>query len=663
MPVCLHRRACSVGLALVVVGCASAPEPLPVSLPATAAPSTACAESTQTRILKGTPAIPAALEQRLQQYLNTRSASMLDLSPDGEAILIGTRFAETSQVHLVRQPLGARTQLSFGDEPVASARFVPGHPDLVTLMTDVGGNEQYQVSVLDLKSGRSLRLTDGSSRNPSYRWSDDGTRLAVASNRRNGRDMDLWLIERSDPPKARMLMQNEGHWEILDWSRDGTTLLVQEYISIADTRLYLVDVGSGQSRRLSPSTATTAYRAAVLTPDATRVYVATDREGDFVELYDLDLATDQWTPLTRDIPWNVEGLALSRDGSTLAFTVNAEGYSSLYLLDTAQRERHRVDEIPRGLIGNLVFGRQRPVLALTLQGPTETGDAFLYDLRTRTLARWTESELGGLDASRFVEPELIHYASFDGRQIPAFYYRPAGPGPFPVVVMIHGGPEAQARPVFSALTQYLVLESGMAVLVPNVRGSDGYGKEYLRLDNGLRREDSVRDIGALLDWVRNRDELDARRAGVLGGSYGGYMVLAALVHYGDRLRAGVDVVGISNFVTFLENTQTYRRDLRRAEYGDERDPAMRAHLIKISPSTQAQRIRSALFVAHGANDPRVPLGETDQIVEAVRRQGQDVWYMVATNEGHGFRRKENRDAYLSLAVLFFEQQLVEAQRP
>lgn len=255
----------------------------------------------------------------------------------------------------------------------------------------------------------------------------------------------------------------------------------------------------------------------------------------------------------------------------------------------------------------------------------------------------------------------MRFPSFDGRQIPAFFYPAKAPGPRPVVVWIHGGPEAQARPEFSATIQYLTTESGISVLVPNVRGSDGYGKSYLLLDNADKREDSVKDIGALLDFVAKQPDLDKSRVAVLGGSYGGYMVLASLTHFPERIVAGVDVVGISNFITFLENTSPYRRDLRRAEYGDERDPKMRDLLAKISPTNNVQRIRSALFVAHGANDPRVPAAEAEQIVSRVRQSGKDVWYMLAKNEGHGFTRKENRDAFALLSVLFLEKHLV--QRP
>ncbi|RLB50779.1 MAG: S9 family peptidase, partial [Deltaproteobacteria bacterium] len=449
----------------------------------------------------------------------------------------------------------------------------------------------------------------------------------------------------------------QGHWVPLDWSRDGKQLLLAEYISINDSRLYVVDVATKKVTCISPEAPRASYRAALFDQSGKNVYLATDREGEHVELYEVAIASGKHQPLSRHLKWNVAELALSSDGRTLAFTVNEGGWGTLRLLDTRTGRELPKPAVPKGIVIGLRFARGAPVLGFTLLGPTESGDAYSWDLRRKQLTRWTESEVGGLDPARFVAPELIEFPSFDGRKIPAFYYRPRTQGSHPVVVRIHGGPEGQARPYFRAMIQYLVVERQVAVLVPNVRGSDGYGKSYLLLDNGFKREDSVKDIGALLDEIARRPELDEKRVAVLGGSYGGYMVLASLVHFGDRIVAGIDYVGISNFVTFLKNTKAYRRDLRRAEYGDERDPKMHDHLQRISPSTNAHTIVSALFVAHGANDPRVPLSETEQIVEAVRKQGRDVWYLVANNEGHGFRKKDNRDLFNELTVLFLERHL------
>ena len=630
--------------------CAAASQPV--------APAEPRAPATKpTLVLQGTPEIPAALRKRLGQYLNTRRSTLDRLADDGKSMLITTRFAQTGQVHLVSAPMGARRQLTFNAEPARRAAFVPGRTDALVYVSDIGGNEAYQIYRLDLGTGKTTLLTDGKSRHGSFAWSHDGARLAYTSNARNGKDMDLYLGDGRTAAAGKLLARCKGHWYPMDWSRDGKRLLVGEYISINSSKLHLVEVASGKVTTITPDKPTASYRGAIFDRSGKGIYATTDREGEFVELYQVDLASKKWTPLSRSIKWNVEGLALAPDGKTLAFSVNEEGSSAIYLLDTRRRRHRKLAGVPRGIIRSVHFARKAPVLGLSLMGPRSTGDAFTYDLRRRKLVRWTASEMGGLDPAALVEPKLIKYKTFDGKLIPAFYYRPKGKGPFPVLVWIHGGPEGQARPYFRGSVQYLLNERKVAVLVPNVRGSDGYGKSYLLLDNGFKREDSVKDIGALLDWVKQQQELDAGRLAVLGGSYGGYMVLAALVHFADRIVAGVDIVGISNFVTFLTNTKAYRRDLRRAEYGDERDAKMNAFLQRISPSTNAAKIRSALFVAHGANDPRVPLSETDQVVAAVRKQGKDVWYMVANNEGHGFRKKVNRDTFYLLAMMFIEKHL------
>jgi len=307
-------------------------------------------------------------------------------------------------------------------------------------------------------------------------------------------------------------------------------------------------------------------------------------------------------------------------------------------------------------------------LGLTLNTSKTPSDSFVLQLgegalEYGSLVRWTYSEVGGLDTENFIGPELVHYPTFDSasggpESIPAWVYKPTGKGPHPVIIAIHGGPESQSRPTFSSTYQMWLDKLGAVVIRPNVRGSAGYGKHYMSLDNGFKREDSVRDIGALLDWIATQPDMDKDRVAVYGGSYGGYMVLASAVHYSDRLNAAVDVVGISNFVTFLENTQDYRRDLRRAEYGDEREPAMRKHLQSISPLTNVEKIKIPMLVVQGQNDPRVPVTEAIQVVDGLRAQGQSVWYMNALNEGHGYRKKENRDVYQQAAIMFLQEHLV-----
>jgi dipeptidyl aminopeptidase/acylaminoacyl peptidase len=632
--------------------------PAPVAAPVAATPApgpaTSPAAAPAGLRLEGAPAIPDALRARLDQYLNTRSAAMADLADDGRSMLITTRFGESIQVHHVAIPGGARTQLTFGREPIQATAFIPGQRSLI-YVTDVGGDEQFQILRLDLDGWRTTRLTDGKSRNLAPVWSEDGKKLAWSSTARNGRDFDVWVSDGRST--GAVAVQGTGLWEPLGFSRDGNSLLIQEEISIAHSRLHLADLVKKTVTNITPGDAPVAYRSAVLAPDGRRAYVTSDRGGEFVSLYELDLAKSSWRPLTENIPWNVDNIALSRDGRTLAFVINEGGFGRLHLLDTRTRRAKRVASVPDGIVSGLTFARSAPVLGFTLASPTRTSDAYTYDLRRGAVTRWTESEMGGLDPARFVAPTLVEFPSFDGLKIPAFYHRPEGEGPFPVAILIHGGPEGQAKPRFSPLVKILVADMRIAVIEPNVRGSDGYGKTFLSLDNGFKREDSVKDIGALLDWIAGQKELDAKRVAVMGGSYGGYMVLASLVHFGDRIRAAVEQVGISNFVTFLENTAEYRRDLRRVEYGDERDPAMRKHLMAISPLSHVDKIRTALLVAQGANDPRVPASEGDQIVAAVRKAGRDVWYMLAPDEGHGFDKKENVDTFTLLAILFLEKHL------
>ena len=657
------------GLACAGSGCAGKSQApsgpgAPAAAAATTAPVTAVGDASGAAPapasgprLEGTPPIPDALRARLQQYLNTRYANMTDVSDDGRTMLVSTRFGDSTQVHLVAAPGAARTQLTFARDPVQSSAFVPGSSRSLVYVTDVGGDEQYQIFRLDLDGWRTTRLTDGKSRNVNPVWSADGKKLAWASTARNGRDFDVWVSDGATPASAALAVEGKGQWVPLEFSRDGGSLLIQEEISISHTRLYLADLGKKTVTNLTPGDAPVAYRDAALSPDGRRAYVASDRSGEFVSLHELDIARRSWRPLAAGIPWNVDELELSRDGRTLAFVVNEGGFGRLHLLDTRTRREKAAAGVPDGIVDGLRFARNAPVIGFSLLSPVRSTDAYTYDTRRNKAARWTESEMGGLDPARFVAPTIIEYPSFDGTKIPALYYRPAGPGPFPVVIDIHGGPEGQQRPIFSPVEQFLVAEDGVAVLAPNVRGSDGYGKTYLARDNGFKREDSVKDIGALLDWVAQQKELDAKRVGVIGGSYGGYMVLASLVHFSDRIAAGVEIVGISNFVTFLENTAEYRRDLRRVEYGDERDPAMRKHLQAISPLAHVDRIRSALFVAQGANDPRVPASEGEQIVRAVRKAGRDVWYMVAPDEGHGFKKKDNTDTFTLLALIFLEKHL------
>ena len=626
------------------------------------------------RISENIPAIPPELLEQLNRYQNTRSAAFAGWTKDG-CVLIATRFSETAQAHRVCQPMGMREQLTFYPEPINNLHAAPAQSGLDGFVfgKDVGGNEFSQLYWFDFGTRAVTRLTDGKrSQNHTPLFSRDGKQMAWSSTARNGTDTDIWLMDMATH-QAKPLVATGGSWSAQDFSDDGKRLLVTKYVSAAESYPGEVDVGSGELRMFPVDGGKASFGDFKFAPGTGRAAYFVSNEpikGKPQEFHTLryhDPASGQLQVLSADIPWDVDQARISDDGKHLAFTTNEDGIAHLHVLTLPDQRALKLPDLPVGDIGGFGFAGDGKRLALTLNTSTSPSDVYVIDLDAVALTRWTRSEIGGLDANKFVAPELIHYPTFDRadakrRMIPAFYYKPSNipaDKKLPVIISIHGGPEGQSLPTFSANTQFLVGELGAAVLVPNVRGSSGYGKTYLSLDNAAKREDSVKDIGALLDWIAQQPELDASRVGVVGGSYGGYMVLASLMHYSDRIRAGVDLVGISNFNTFLNHTESYRRDLRRAEYGDERDPAMQAVFDRISPANHAERIKARLFVAQGKNDPRVPYTEAEQIVKAVRANGQPAWFLLFNDEGHGFQKKSNSDYFGAATILFWRQYLLD----
>ncbi len=623
-------------------------------------------------VLEDIPEIPADIVDSLNRFQNVRYANFASWTSDGKGLFVTTVFRDVVSLHRVDMPLGARRQVTFYDEPISGVKRQPGRRDML-FMRDAGGSEFNQIFKFDPDSGDARMLTDGESRNGAPVWDRLGARVAFQSTRRNGASNDIWIMDPEESDGAKMILESQdgSWWGPAEFSLTGSKLLAMNYVSVSDSRLHLVDLDTGAVRMLAGGSDNMSVNYPVgFDDDNDGIWFITDQGGKFESLAWQSNKPDSIPQLvTGDIPWNVSGAVMSNDRRQIAFTSNEDGRSQLYLLDTKTRAYRKVDSIPTGLVDHLQFSPDDRRLAMTLNTAQTPSDAFVLDLDEKTLTynaltRWTESEVGGLDTTAFRTPELIRYPTFDKdgdapRQIPAWIYKPRAAGPRPVIIVIHGGPESQSRPAFNSSYQMWLEKLGAAVILPNVRGSTGYGKTYTGLDNGFQREDSVKDIGALLDWIATQPDLDENRVAVIGGSYGGYMVLASAVHYSDRLKAVVDIVGISNFVTFLENTQDYRRDLRRAEYGDERDPEMREHLQKISPLNNVSRIDVPMFIVQGENDPRVPVTEAVQMVEALRTDGHLVWYMNAMNEGHGYRKRENVDVYQQATVLFFQQHLVD----
>jgi dipeptidyl aminopeptidase/acylaminoacyl peptidase len=610
-------------------------------------------------IADGMPSVPVDMASKTRPYMEFRTAGFVGWHPTDKSMLIATRFGNTAQLHRVGIPMGARRQISFEAEPLGNGSWAPKRGDILVVQKDIGGNEFFQIFAL--KNGQLELLTDGKSRNQLSAWSDDGALIAFSSTKRNGTDGDLYIMDPRDPKTTRMVAEVKGGgWAINSFSPDKTQAIVSQYISVTNTDMFLLDLASGKMTPIGDHSKDVAQGGAQYAPDGT-IWMTSDEGSDFQRLGTLDLATGKFTPRGPAEAWDVDSFEIAPNGKFIAYITNEAGMSKLKLLDPKTNKVRGVNSLPAGIIGGLEIAEWGDI-GITFTSARSAADAWSINPNTLALTRWTESETGGLDTNINVEPELVTIKSFDGLSVSGFLYRPDPkkfPGKRPMIMNVHGGPEAQSRPGFQGRNNYLLNELGVAIFYPNVRGSTGYGKKFVSLDNGpFKREDSVKDMGAFLDHLAKDGRLDAGRFGLTGGSYGGYMCYAAAVQYKDKLRATNCIVAISNFVTFLENTQSYRRDLRRVEYGDERDPAQRAKLMEISPLTRAKDITKPMMVVTGANDPRVPQSEADQMVAAIRANGATAWHLVGTNEGHGFAKKENIDYQFWASLMFWQQHLL-----
>ncbi|HEX6374229.1 MAG TPA: prolyl oligopeptidase family serine peptidase [Allosphingosinicella sp.] len=623
------------------------------------APALAEVEKPAALVADGIPAVPDELAERTRPYMEFRTASLQGWNPKTRGIAIITRFGNTGQVHEVARPLGMRRQVTFEADAISAASYSRGKGDVLVIQKDVGGSEFWQLYAID--NGRLKLITDGKSRNSINAWSHDGRWLAYTSTRRNGADNDLYIVDPRNPASNRLLAQVKGGgWGLADFAPDGRSAIVAEYLSITKTNLYRIDVATGRMTPIGDHSKPISYGSAQFAPNGT-LWVTSDEGSDFRRLGILDPATGRFTAVAPEPRWDVQSFDISDDGRFIAYIVNEAGVSRLKLLDLRTRRSRAVAGLPVGTAGGLEVAPWGEV-ALSVSSARSSSDVYAVNPRTLAVTRWTESETGGLDPKRNVEPELVETVSFDGEKVSGFLYRPDPrrfPGRRPVLVSIHGGPEGQARPGFLGRNNYYLNELGIALFYPNVRGSTGFGKRFVALDNGPDlRENSVRDIGAFLNKLAADPGLDSSRIGVTGGSYGGYMCYATAIHYGPRLKGANCIVAISNFVTFLENTQSYRRDLRRVEYGDERDPAQRRKLLAISPLTRVKELRLPLMVQTGGNDPRVPASEAEQVIKAVRRSDGIAWHLLAQDEGHGFAKKANQDYAFWTSLMFWQRNLL-----
>ena len=648
----------------LIVACA-APLPTPVMAP------------NENLLAQGIPPIPLALVERVARYTDFRGHGFVEWHPTRNELLVAHRKAGDSvpQLYRLDRPLGTLDQLTDGPEPVTSASWEPRNGRYLVFERSKGGDEAAQLYRLELATKQTTLLTNPDEAHDIVGWVRASALLlytAVPLDRtaqggsRASIDTALWSVDPEQPQGRRKVADLPGPgWFGGDVSDDGRQVAFTRYRSANESEVWIVDLATGARRQALPSAGEAikaTHFAGAFSKDGRRLFVVSDRASEFRELMALDLASGALTRVTSHIPWDVSGAATSDDGRWLVVQANIDGREELRVFDGATLKEAAAPEVPPGGIGGMGFHRALHKLAYAVNSPKGPNQLFVLDPTTGRNEQWTRAEApAGIDPSTFSDQSVVRWKSFDGLVVSGIVSRPPArfTGKRPVIVSIHGGPEAQAQMGFLGRWNYFVQEMGVTLIEPNVRGSSGYGKTFLTLDNGVKREDSVKDIGALLDWIAGQPDLDASRVLVTGGSYGGYMTLATAVHYSDRIVGGIDVVGPSSFVTFLTNTESYRRDLRRAEYGDERDPAMRAFMERTAPLNNAERIRKPLFVVQGKNDPRVPYTESEQIVAKVRANGLPVWYLRGENEGHGFARKENADFQFYATVKFIEERLMK----
>lgn len=618
-------------------------------------------------VAEGVPKIPAALAETAGRYGAYRSASFAGWNPAKREMLIATRFGDTPQLHLVSAAGGERHQLTFYSDAVTNGRFHPNGGDYIVFSKDIGGGEWYQLYRYDVKTGDITLLTDGKARNLMGPWSSKGDSLAYMSTRRTGKDTDLWIMNPDDPKSDHLLTRLEGGgWQPLDWSPDDKKILLKEELSINESYLWLVDTASGEKTAFFPAGTKRgdkiAYGDGQFSKDGKGIYLTSDAGAEFLTLGYTELARPELKYILTGAAakWDVDQFDLSFDGKMLAYVKNEDGVSVLHVLRTADRKEVALPKLPVGVMGAVHWHHNNRDLGFTITNARGPGDAYSLDVVSGKLERWTTSETA-VKTEAFPEAELVKWKSFDGKEISGFLYRPPAakfPGKRPVLVVIHGGPEGQSQPIFLGRGNYYLNELGIALIYPNVRGSTGYGKSFSLLDNGFQREDTYKDINALFDWIAAQNDLDSGRICVTGGSYGGHMTLAVSTFYSDRIRCSVDVVGMSNLVSFLEHTEAYRRDLRRVEYGDERDPKMREFLEKIAPMNHVDQIKKPMLVVAGKNDPRVPVSESEQIAAALKKASTPVWFLIGKDEGHGYRKKTNQDYQFYATVEFLKQYLL-----
>jgi dipeptidyl aminopeptidase/acylaminoacyl peptidase len=612
----------------------------------------------------GVPAIPVALVSAVAPYGQFRRAQLVAWHPTERRILITTTFANAPQLHEVKFPGAARTQLTFYADGVSTrpgTAFLPKGDAFVFQKDTAGGGEANQLFRYDVATADLTLLTDGKSRNGVPVVSRGG-RVAYDSTRRDGKNRDLYVIDPRAPGSGTLLAQTEGTWSALDWSADERWLLAMQSISSSESYLWKIATANGEKTLLTPKgERPVQWAAAFFAGGGPDVYALGNPQGETARIFRLGGGSP--TPLTpADQP--IETFAPSPDGRTLAVVFDA-GTASRFQLVDAKGNPLRTPPLPPGVISDVVWHRSRAEVAFNIAGARSFSDVYSIDVAAGRVDRWTFSEMAGGNAETLPDAEIVKWKSFDGLEISGVLYRPPASfaGPRPVIINVHGGPVERERPRAIGRSNYFRNELGIAIIYPNIRGSAGFGRTFEELDNGPLRENAVKDIGALLDWIAMQPGLDKQRVMIAGPSYGGYVALAAAIEYGDRLRGVNPAFGITDFPSFLQTTEISRQANRNAEYGDPADPQMAAFLARISPLTNIARLRIPVFIAAGAKDTRVPISQAETLVKALKASGTPVWYVRFENAGHQQLTVQTNDFSIYTWVMFVEKYLLNPAPP
>ena len=617
-------------------------------------------------IVDGIPPIAISLANTAAPYQESFADSLLGWDPVKPEMIAIRQRPQAWEIGRIATAGESLQRFAYVPGGCYGTHYQPLGESLIFRIDETSGTEVTQLYRYDIATRSKTLLTDGKSRNLYPIWSNSGEWLMYSSTRRNGKDLDIYVVKPSDPKSDRMIAQLDGEdWAAFDWSPDDRKAIISDYKSINESYLWILDIESGKKTLLTPAQeGEKVFNGpnAQFSKDNKGVYHLTDRDSEFQRLAYVDIATGRYTYITRHIQWDVEDFALSRDRNLLAFITNEEGISRVHLLDTTTGKELSVPKLPTGVITELRWHNNNNYLGFVLSSTSSPGDIYSLDVKAGKLERWTTSQTGGLEATTLPEPELIKWKSFDGRMIPGFLYGPGAKhsGKRPVLIDIHGGPWVQYRPGFRGMDNYFTSELGIAMIYPNVRGSSGYGKTYLKLDNGVLRENSYKDIAALLDWIKTQPDLDADRVLVRGASSGGNAALAVAADHSTKIRGAISISAPSNLGTLLESLDPWRQGRAREEYGDERDTKVRQNLEKIAPLTNVKKIKVPLLLIHGKLDARIPVAQSETMIAAAKGEKIPVWSLLIKNEGHGFGDPKTKD-YVFLSQVTFIQRYLLAQ--